>query len=873
MTLLFVVPSARARQVIAEPPASQPAVTQPASAEAQEPNPLPSPARMVQFFHDALEQARFDEAARCLNFAQVDEEVRRERATEYVTQLANILNRLEKEGHFDLATLEDDPAAPPQTIGKDPLLLTLERQEEPREGSRHRLWQFAASTVAGIPEMHDRLDELARLAEVEGPVPEASTPPEAGEEVNWLRSPYHLMEYFLVSVTNAKKDTAAYADAMNCLDFSLIESEDVEELGPDLADNLAAILALLRADGKFDRETLAKEPTPDIETVTIGSDPLLIIVVRQTDGCWRFSATTVKRIPDMIDAIEKRAEQEVEQGQTPVAPLATLTPRRDTSSPQATMNQFLSAISEYDLATAVDCFDLSRLTSETESSLAYPLAGKLLMVLYRHKVIVLQDVDSDPERAEPYTILKHTAGRIEIDRMRIGARAGEWLFTAETVRDIERLYEAFEKKPILPGYVGDRVSFWRLPALHVREYWVPTRFKYPLGGLQMWQWVGLGLILVIGLAVRALCAFLLPIASRRLLSTEGAAMLPRVLRKALLPTSTLVMLAAWWGGLQFLDLGGTVIGWTGRCLKIFTVVVGMLAIYRLLDVAAGYFSARAARTSSRLDDVLVPLMHKSGKVLVVALGFLFVAKAFGFQIGPLLAGFGLGGLAFGLAAQDTLKNFFGSVNVVLDRPFQVGDWVKVGDVEGTVESVGLRSSRLRTFYNSQITVPNSEIMNSRVDNMGRRRYRRISCKVSVTYSTTPDRLEAFCEGIRELIRKHPYTRKDYFHVYVNEFAASAINILLYCFHETPDWSTELRERHRLFLDIVRLANRLGVEFAFPTQTVHLHHESSPPADTPAPTSSPPSDTDGALRFGRDEAAAIVKQQFGDTIEKPPPVTF
>ena len=169
------------------------------------------------------------------------------------------------------------------------------------------------------------------------------------------------------------------------------------------------------------------------------------------------------------------------------------------------------------------------------------------------------------------------------------------------------------------------------------------------------------------------------------------------------------------------------------------------------------------------------------------MGAIIFVKMLGFQVTPLLAGLGVGGLAFGLAAQDTLKNFFGSVNVVLDRPFQVGDWVKMGDVEGTVESVGLRSSRIRTFYNSQITVPNSEIMTTEIDNLGRRRYRRISCMISVTYDTPPEKLEAFCAGIRALIREHPYTRRDYYHTWVNKFAASSIDILLYCFHECPDW--------------------------------------------------------------------------------------
>ncbi|RMF82140.1 MAG: mechanosensitive ion channel family protein, partial [Planctomycetota bacterium] len=167
------------------------------------------------------------------------------------------------------------------------------------------------------------------------------------------------------------------------------------------------------------------------------------------------------------------------------------------------------------------------------------------------------------------------------------------------------------------------------------------------------------------------------------------------------------------------------------------------------------------------------------------------------------------------------------------------------------------------------TVPNSDLMVAAIDNMGRRRYRRTSTKLGVLYSTTPEQLEAFCEGIREIIRTHPYTRKDYFHVYVNEFGPSSINVLLYCFHECPDWGTELRERQRLFLDILRLAQRLGVEFAFPTQTVHLHHDSTP--DSPPPESPPiPHDPDAAAEYGRSEANKLVRELLEDG-QVPPPV--
>ena len=160
----------------------------------------------------------------------------------------------------------------------------------------------------------------------------------------------------------------------------------------------------------------------------------------------------------------------------------------------------------------------------------------------------------------------------------------------------------------------------------------------------------------------------------------------------------------------------------------------------------------------------------------------------------------------------------------------------MGDVEGSVETVGIRSTRIRTFYNSEIIVPNSMLTTAVGDNMGRRHYRRIKTMLGVQYDTTPDQIDAFCEGVRELIHRHPHTRKDYFHVYLNQFSASSLDILLYCFLECPDWGVELRERHRLFADILRLADGLGVQFAFPTRTLHIFQETARSRNRSTPAS-------------------------------------
>jgi MscS family membrane protein len=919
----------------ASSPAPSGQAAPPATAAAREPNRLRSPYTTMSFFLRTVRDTekgpdRYAEAMVCLDFSRMDAEAAKLRGPQYVEQLAAILQRLEDEGHFDpenKQVLPDEPTGTIQSFGKDPVVLTLQRlprvEKDPRTGSERTIqeWKFSAGTVASIPEWYQGLDGLIEIMAA----------PETGAAVidaESLSTPYHTTRFFLEKATGARSDGKYYAEAVEALDFSGVATErlqkelgleDPQEIaaalkqrGPEYigklkrdeattyVDGLERILQALLDAGTLDLSKLPREPDPERKpTWAITTD---VILVRQAEGRWRYSAHTVRKVPDLVRALDEAKAAAPTGAEVGLAP-ATPEPKRpapeakpaaipsvpsETESPRATLETFLTAMKASDLETATDCLDLSRL-SAPERELAFVLAGKLWVVLTRMEMPVLQEVRVEPGE-EIYELFSHAAGRIQIGRQRTGDRKGEWLFTRRTVRDIESLYEEFLSRPVHESWKGQRLSFRALPSLYIREYVVPATWRGRFLGLEVWQWIGVLLVLLLGVVIRQLCGFLLPRISRHLLATDGVAMLPQLARKALMPASSFAMLLALWGGMQFLDLGATIMSWIWWLLKLAMSVVGVYAAYRLIDVVMGYISARAARTKSRMDDVLVPLIQKTSKVLVVALGAVFfIAPALGMQVTPLVAGLGVGGLAISFAAKDTIANFFGSLNVVLDRPFQVGDWVKIGDTEGTVESVGLRSSRIRTFYNSQITVPNAELMTATIDNMGRRQYRRIRCMISVTYSTAPEQLEALCEAIRELVRRHPYTRKDYYHCYVNQFAASSIDILLYCFHEVPDWGTELRERQRLFVDIIRVANRLGVEFAFPTQTVHLAGDGEAVATTdqaalqrqvraakPAPreAKSPvPAGVDQALAFGRETAAAVVAEFQGDSDDKPPPVTY
>jgi len=190
---------------------------------------------------------------------------------------------------------------------------------------------------------------------------------------------------------------------------------------------------------------------------------------------------------------------------------------------------------------------------------------------------------------------------------------------------------------------------------------------------------------------------------------------------------------------------------------------------------------------------------------------------------PLLTGLSIGGLAFALAAQDTIKNFFGSIMIFIDKPFQIGDWITTSDFDGTVEEVGFRSTRVRTFRNSVVYVPNGRLADTIVDNNGLRQLRRFKTDIAIAYSTPPDRVEVFVSGLKRLVLEHPMTSNDKLEIHLNEMGVSSLNILFYIFFEAPTWSDELRYRQEIILAILKLGRHLNVSFAFPTQTVHVEN--------------------------------------------------
>jgi len=518
--------------------------------------------------------------------------------------------------------------------------------------------------------------------------------------------------------------------------------------------------------------------------------------------------------------------------QEPEAPSSAVTPRSELRSPRATLRTFLRAMRDQETSLAISCLDLGNLTKEATATSGWDVAYKLHMVINRLTKISLEDEWlwqdlpdlNDYGKPFPFDEISEALPDAKALVLRRNQADANWRFSQETCHGIETLYNTLEQTSEPTAEQADFAEEIQQPfTIQLRNVF-PIFLRNKTFLLPDYQWVCLLTLIFIGLAADALTRWFLSLVSSRWLEDyieeEELAARAKIWR----PLGRLVNAATWYWGTKLIGLPPATLNILLAVLKLFTIYAAAWTAYAVIDVVAKYLARQALRTDTKFDDLLVPLVSKSLKILVTCIGLLTAAQTFDLPLLGLVGGLGLGGAALAFAAKDSVANFFGSVTVLFDRPFEVGDWIVTESTEGTVETVGFRSTRIRTFYNSLVTLPNSHLTTAAVDNMGSRRYRRIKTTLGVQYDTTPDQLEDFCEGIRELILSHPNTRKDYFHVYLNDFGPSSLDIMLYCFVQCPDWGSELQSRHRLFADIIRLADKLGVQFAFPTRTLHMAKE-------------------------------------------------
>lgn len=544
------------------------------------------------------------------------------------------------------------------------------------------------------------------------------------------------------------------------------------------------------------------------------------------------------------------------------------------ASPREVMQRFLLGFryletrDERDLAAAAETLYVEGPSDQRERVAKRLIQERFLRILDRVARVDPEEFDDAATVANKdvsVAELRRTEPpEVTIDLVFERAPGGGWLIARETVERADELWDKVKALEPLAEFAGKHA----LSAAEWLRSRVPERLQRGGIWLEPYQWIGLVALIVLAVLVERILTFVLRPLIRRLSASEGLPIDIKLLHDFERPVGAIFLGVVFIAGLPVLDLTQGVRNALDIAASFIVAVASVWAAYRLVDVVCWNLEQRASRTENKFDDMLVPLLRRTLKVLVLAIGIVFVASRLTDQLWHVLAGLSIGSLAVGFAAKDSIENLFGTFTVLLDNPFKLGDLIRVSDIEGSVEQVGFRSTRIRTGEDSLITVPNSRFIGSHVENFGARRQRRIKTLLSLTYETPPEKIVAFCEGVRELIRAHPLASREVYHVWLSNWGASSLDIEMICFISTTDFATFLRERHRLYVDVLRLAKELRVSFAYPTQTVWRGREE----DLLHPDN--PAGRDEALARGRELARAVTASSLAHLRGAPPePVRF
>ena len=252
------------------------------------------------------------------------------------------------------------------------------------------------------------------------------------------------------------------------------------------------------------------------------------------------------------------------------------------------------------------------------------------------------------------------------------------------------------------------------------------------------------------------------------------------------------------------------------------ILVGIASLYfllRLIDTLVAYFKPKVARTESKMDDNLLHVARVTLRAFTVIVIVLVVLQNLDIDITGLVAGLGIAGLAVALAAQETLSNIFGAVTIFIDRPFRVGDAVSVEGFTGSIEDIGLRSTRLRTYDGTLVTLPNSVVASANIDNFAARPTRRTNFTIGVTYDTSYEKLQKAVEILREVMANHPGTAQS--RAYFNSYGDYSLNILANHWCQYLDYEEYLKCIEEINFEIKQRFEAEGIEFAFPSQTLYV----------------------------------------------------
>jgi MscS family membrane protein len=485
-------------------------------------------------------------------------------------------------------------------------------------------------------------------------------------------------------------------------------------------------------------------------------------------------------------------------------------------TPRSTVAGFLEATGRRDYARAAEYLDLSRISRARRADQGPVLAHELRIVIDQAIPIDLEDLSDEPaggpqEGVPPGRALVGTAPAkvgatpLLLQRMPGPEDGRTWKVAAATVAQIPRLYRELGYGPL-----GD--------------YLPPVFFEVRFLELALWQWLALLLLVALASAIGWLAAVLLLRSVGPIVRRAAPVLGGQILTVLVGPLRLALSLVAFFLGSGLLNLSIAAHQFFREAEKATVIVALAWVVVRMTDLLADLATERLRIAGRSTAIAIVPLGRKATKVVIVVLAVLAALQNIGLNVTGILAGLGIGGLAVALAAQKTVENLFGGVTLILDQPVRVGDFCRFGDRVGTVEEVGLRSTRIRTLDRTVVSVPNGHFASLELENFTVRDRIWLHTTIGVRYETSPDQLRHVLVEIRRMLYAHPRVDPQPARIRFVNFGAYSLDLEIFAYVLTADYDQFLAIQEDIYLRIMDIVERSGTGFAFPSQTTYLSRD-------------------------------------------------
>jgi MscS family membrane protein len=480
-------------------------------------------------------------------------------------------------------------------------------------------------------------------------------------------------------------------------------------------------------------------------------------------------------------------------------------------TPRSAVRSYLEAARDGRWSEAVAVLDLSAVPAVERATRGVTIARELKYLLDHGLWIDLEALSDAPagELDDGLPASREFVGRLQQSgdaRVYLERRPREdgvaiWMISAGTVARVPALYAELG-----PPRLTDH-----LPAMFTDVHFLEVA---------LWQWAGLIALAVVAWLVAWAAAGVIVRLVQPLTSRSRSDFDDRLLGLLVGPARLLIAVAAFNAGVLLLRLSVPATGFLREATKFLLIAGVAWTALRFVELLGAVTRERFTRHGKTGAAYLVPLGARAVKVAVLVLTALATLDTFGFDVTAILAGLGVGGLAVALAAQKTVENIFGGVSILVDQPVRPGDFCRFGDQVGTVEDIGLRSTRIRTLERTVVSVPNADFSTLRLENFAPRDRIRLLTTVGLRYETTPDQLRYVISELRAMLIAHPRILPDPLRVRLVNLAAYSIDLELFAYVDSSDYNDFLAVREDIFLRIIDIVTRGGTGFAFPSSTTY-----------------------------------------------------